>query len=308
MELLYFLEKIRVPGLNEFMLLITTLGEETAFLVIGLILFWCVSKRRGYYVMAVGFLGTITTQAMKILCRIPRPWVKDPNFTILEQAREAADGYSFPSGHTQSAFGTLGGVAVSTKTKWVAILSTVLAVLVGISRMYIGVHTPEDVLVGAGVSVLFLAALYPLMLGKRDHTFPVLLGLLAVSGAYLAFMELTEFPADIDPHNYESAMKNAYTLIGCTLALVLVYPMEKKYVNFPEKAAWWAQLLKIVLGLALVLAVKEGLRSPLEALFNGHLTARAVRYFLVVVVAGLLWPMTFRYFAKLGRKQEAENE
>ena len=85
MEFLYFLEKTRLPVLNELMLLITRLGEETAFLVIGLILFWCVSKRRGYYVMAVGFFGTITTQAMKILCRIPRPWVKDPDFTILEQ-------------------------------------------------------------------------------------------------------------------------------------------------------------------------------------------------------------------------------
>ena len=64
MSLLYFFEKIRIPGLNELMLLITKLGEETAFLVIGLILFWCVSKRRGYFVMTVGFLGTITTQAM----------------------------------------------------------------------------------------------------------------------------------------------------------------------------------------------------------------------------------------------------
>ena len=72
MEFLYILEKIRIPVLNEFMLLITKLGEETAFLVVGLIMFWCVSKRRGYYVMSVGFLGTIASQAMKIICRIPR--------------------------------------------------------------------------------------------------------------------------------------------------------------------------------------------------------------------------------------------
>lgn len=304
MQLLYFFEKIRIPGLNELMLLITKLGEETAFLVIGLILFWCVSKRRGYFVMTVGFLGTVTTQAMKIICRIPRPWVKDPNFTILEQAREAADGYSFPSGHTQSAFGTLGGVAVTSRRNWIRIVFTALAVLVGISRMYIGVHTPEDVLVGAAVSVLFILLLYPLMMGKRDFTFPVLISMAVISAGYLAFMELTRFPADIDGHNYESAMKNAYTIIGCTIGLVLVYPLEKKYVCFPEQAVWWVQLLKILLGLALVLAVKEGLRSPLETLFHGHLTARAVRYFLVVVVAGLLWPMTFRYFAKLGRKKE----
>ena len=83
MGFLYLLEKIRMPGLNEFFLAITSLGEETAFLVIGLIIFWCVGKRQGYYVMTVGLAGTVISQLMKILCRIPRPWVKDPNFTIL---------------------------------------------------------------------------------------------------------------------------------------------------------------------------------------------------------------------------------
>lgn len=99
MALLYLLEKIRMPVLNEFMLIITRLGEETAFLVIALILFWCVDKRRGYYIMSVGFLGTMANQFLKLLCRIPRPWVLDGNFTILEGARKAATGYSFPSGN-----------------------------------------------------------------------------------------------------------------------------------------------------------------------------------------------------------------
>ena len=62
MELLYFFEKIRVPVLNEFMLLITRFGEETAFLVVALILFWCIDKYKGYYILSVGFVGTITSQ------------------------------------------------------------------------------------------------------------------------------------------------------------------------------------------------------------------------------------------------------
>lgn len=302
MQFLYILEKLRMPGLNEFMLAVTTLGEETAFLVIGLILFWCVSKRRGYYVMAVGFFGTIASQAMKIACRIPRPWVLDENFTILEQAREAAAGYSFPSGHTQTAVGTFGAIARSTKRKTVAVVSILLAVLVGFSRMYIGVHTPADVLVGAAISVAALLVLHPLMLGSRDRSYGVFLALSAVSVVYLIVMELVQFPADIDAHNLQSAMKNAYTLTGCAFGLLLVYPLEKRFVGFDEKAVWWAQILKTVLGLALVLGVKEGLRGPLEAIFAGHLAARAVRYFLIVVVAGLLWPMTFKFFGKLGKK------
>lgn len=302
MEFLYILEKLRIPFLDKLLLAITTLGEETAFLVIGLIVFWCVSKRLGYYVMGVGFFGTITSQAMKIACRVPRPWVKDPNFTILEEAREAASGYSFPSGHTQTAVGTLGSVARCCRNAYVRYICIALAVLVGFSRMYIGVHTPEDVLVGAAISIAFIFILHPLMMGRKDRTFQVLLALAVISLVYLTVMESVTFPADIDQHNLESAMKNAYTLTGCAIGLLITWPLEKKYVNFSEKAVWWVQILKTVLGLTLVLAVKEGLRSPLEALFAGHLAARAVRYFLIVIVAGLLWPMSFRFFSKLCKK------
>lgn len=302
MEFLYILEKIRDPFLDKLFLAITTLGEETAFLVIGLIIYWCFSKRRGYYLMSVGFLGTITSQAMKIICRVPRPWVRDPNFTILEQAREAAGGYSFPSGHTQSAVGTFGSIARTSKDDVTRFACIMLSILVGISRMYVGVHTPADVAVGAAISIVFIFALHPLMMGSKDRTFPVLIALSVISLIYLIVMECVSFPADTDPHNLESAMKNAYTLLGATVGLAVVYPLEKKYVNFEEEALWWVQILKVVLGLAAVLAVKEGLRSPLDWIFGGHLAARSVRYFLIVMVAGILWPMTFRFFHRLGNK------
>ncbi len=303
MEFLYFLEQHRNPVLNKLMLALTTLGEETAFLVIGLVVFWCVSKRMGYYLMGVGFLGTIASQAMKIACRIPRPWVKDPTFTILEEAREAAAGYSFPSGHTQTAVGTFGAIARYTGKPAIRYGSILLALLVGLSRMYIGVHTPADVLVGAAISAFFVFLLYPLMMGRKDRTFIVLLALSAISLVYLLIMELSSFPADIDEHNLASAMKNAYTLLGATVGLAVGYPIEKKYIQFDERAVWWVQLIKIVVGLGLVLAVKEGLRGPLDAIFAGHLAARAVRYFLIVMVAGLLWPMCFRFFSGLGKSK-----
>ena len=306
MEFLYILEKIRDPFLNKVFLTVTTLGEETAFLVLGLIIFWCFSKRRGYYLMSVGFLGTITSQAMKIICKIPRPWVKDPNFTILEEAREAASGYSFPSGHTQTAVGTFGAIARTSEEDYTRFICVMLSILVAFSRMYVGVHTPADVFVGAAISVFFIFVLHPLMFGKKDRTFQVLIALSVISLIYLIVMECVTFPADIDRHNLESAMKNAYTLLGATVGLTLVYPLEKKYVNFEEYAVWWVQVIKVALGLGVVLAVKEGLRTPLEWVFGGHLAARSVRYFLIVLVAGLLWPMTFRFFGRLGTKKDKE--
>lgn len=304
MGFLYVLESIRMPVLNEFMLLVTKLGEETAFLVAALIVFWCVNKRSGYYLMTVGFLGTITSQFMKLWFRIPRPWVLDENFTILEQAREAASGYSFPSGHSQSSVGTFGAIAATTgnsRVKWVCIA---VCVLVPLSRMYIGVHTPADVLIGSAISVVLVLLLKKPMMEHTEKTMkPVIVIMLVMAIAQLLFVELYPFPADVDIHNLESGIKNAYTLIGCIVGVAVVYPVEKKYVNFETGAVWWAQILKAVMGLAVVLAVKEGLRAPLDALFAGHLAARAVRYFLIVLVAGAVWPMTFPWFSKLGVKK-----
>lgn len=303
MGFLYLLESIRIPVLNEFMLAITYLGDEIAFLVTALILFWCVDKRQGYYIMSVGFLGTIANQFMKLWFRIPRPWVLDEKFTILEQAREGAGGYSFPSGHTQSSVGTFGALAYITKNKAVRIVAILIAVLVPFSRMYIGVHTPLDVLVAAAMAVVLIFVMRPMVYGKDGKYLPALLAVMtAVAVAFLCFVEFYPFPADIDPHNLASGVKNAYTLLGALLGMLLVYFVDTKWLHFPTKAVWWAQLIKIAAGLGLVLAVKSGLKTPLNYLL-GESVGRAARYFLIVVVAGVLWPLTFRWFSKLGSKE-----
>lgn len=302
MELLYLFEKIRMPVVNEFMLLITQLGEETAFLVVALVLFWCISKQAGYYVLSVGFIGTLMNQFLKLWFRIPRPWVLDSNFTILEQAREAASGYSFPSGHTQSAVGTFGSIAYTAKKRWVRICAIVVAVLVPISRMYIGVHTPADVFASVGVAVALIFLLRPVVYSKNGKYLPALLaGMLVLSVGYMCFVSFYPFPENTDAHNLESGVKNAYTLLGSLIGMIAVYIVDKKWINFSTKAVWWAQVLKVIGGLVAVLAVKSGLKAPLNALF-GESIGRSARYFLVVVVAGVLWPMTFKWFSKLGKK------
>ena len=306
MNFLYLLENIRFPGLNEFMLAVTYLGDEIAFLVTAMVIFWCVDKKQGYYIMSVGFLGTILNQFMKLWFRIPRPWVKDPDFTILEAAREGASGYSFPSGHTQSAVGTFGSIAYTTKNRLVRILGIVIAVLVPFSRMYIGVHTPLDVLTAAGIAVVLMVAFKPVVFAKDGKYIPVLLAVMTVIAvSYLCFVEFYTFPDNIDLHNLASGKKNAYTLIGALAGMLIVYFVDTKWTKFPTKAVWWAQILKVLGGLGFVLAIKSGLKTPLEALF-GELPGRAVRYFLIVLVAGMIWPLTFRYFAKLGAKSQQE--
>ena len=303
MEFLRILEKLRIPVLNEFMLGITYLGDEIAFLVVALILFWCVDKRKGYFILTVGFVGTIFNQFMKLAFRIPRPWVQDPEFTILEQAKEAASGYSFPSGHSQNSVGTFGGIAAVTKNKIIRILSIAVCILVPFSRMYIGVHTPSDVLVGAAMAVTIIILMRPLIFGNDGKRIPlVLAGMTVLAAAYLCFVEFYPFPLDIDPHNLESGVKNAYTLAGSLVGLIIVYFVDEKYLHFDTEAVWWIQIIKVALGLLAVLVIKSGLKPPIDALCGGHMIGRAIRYFLIVIMAGIIWPLSFKRLNKLSRK------
>jgi len=180
-----------------------------------------------------------------------------------------------------------------------------LAGTVGFSRMYLGVHTPKDVLVAVFMAVALILLLKPIVMNKGNREMLFLIGImLTVSVFLLLFVEFFPFPGDVDQDNLTSGLKNAYTMIGCLTGVALVYILERKYVSFSTNAVWWAQILKVIFGLALVLVVKSGLKTPLEAIFAGHYISRAIRYFLIVFVAGFFWPMTFRWFSNLGRKQD----
>lgn len=243
MQFLYLLEKIRVPGLNELMLAITHLGEETAFLAIALIVFWCVDKYQGYYLLGVGLFGNMANQFLKITCRIPRPWVRDPGFHALEEAIPEAGGYSFPSGHSQTAVGTFGCITVTQKNKVLRAVCIAFMILVPFSRMYVGVHTPADVLVGSGMALVTVFAFRPLMLrGNKNRIQATFTGLLILSIFYLLYVELYAFPVDVDLHNYESAVKNAYTFIGCFAGVIIVFLVDEDKLHFQTEAIWWAQI------------------------------------------------------------------
>ena len=305
MELLYALESIRTPFLDKLMGLVTNLGGEAVFIVAAIVVFWCLSKSCGYYMMTVGFAGTIINQFLKLWFRIPRPWVKDPNFTIVESARAEATGYSFPSGHTQNAFAVFGAPARFFKNTALRIVFILLIALTAFSRMYVGVHTPLDVGVSLIVGTILVFVIYPFFrdMDKSPKNVYIIFGIFIVLAAvFVAFVELYDFPADIDAENYASGLKNAYMILFCAIGLMLTFFIDTKYVHFHTQAVWWAQIIKVVVGLAILLALKSVLKAPLLALFGGHSVAHGVRYFIVILFAGIVWPMTFKFFAKLGKK------
>lgn len=304
MQFLYFLESIRTPFWNAVLGALTYLGDETVFMVIAIIVYWCISKNWGYYILTVGFFSVLINQFSKILCRIPRPWVRDPSFTIVESARAAAAGYSFPSGHTASIAAGLGCCARLTKKKWLCALFLVLIAAVSFSRMYLGVHYPADVLFSLAVSAVLVFAAYPAFARGSDRDLLIRLlvtALTVLSLCFAVWVHTKSWPADVDAENLSSAMKNSWVLTGCGAGMLLSLFVEQKYVKFDVRAPWWAQILKVALGLALLLAIRIGLKLVLP----GAVWWSGLRYFCVVFFGASIWPMSFPWFAR-GCKREVK--
>ena len=304
MEFLRLLEGIRTPFLDSLFSTITQLGEETVIILVGLLFFWCINKKEGYYLLSIGLVGTVLNQFLKMIFRIPRPWVKDGDFTIVESARDAATGYSFPSGHTQAGVGIFGGIARFNKNTAVRIICIALCVLIGFSRMYLGVHTPTDVLVSALLAVALIFGFYPIFdkaFSNKKYMRIFFASITAFAVAFLLFMNFYNFPADTDAHNLESAGKNAYKMLGCILGIWLAYEIDINYTHFDTKAVWWVQVLKLVIGILPILSIKSGLKQPLYMLIGENYLADGIRYFLLTAFAGCVWPLTFPLFNRLAK-------
>lgn len=300
MELLRALATLRNPVLDAIVAAVTTLGEETVFMIVGMTALWCIDKKWGYRIMMAGLVGTVLNQLLKAIFLVPRPWVMDPGFTIVEAAREAADGYSFPSGHTQTAACVFGMLAVWVKNKWARAACVLAVVAVAFSRMYLGVHTPLDV----GVSLLTGVATVALVLwmmrfaeAKPAAQTWIGAGTVLFGAALVAYVLLApKGPANVaefDAHGVE----NAWKIFGTTLGMVAAWLIDSRYIRFSTRAPWWGQLIKLAVGFGLVMGVRLAAKPLLQSLTGGAAWAHALRYFLMCVVGAVVWPLSFRWFA-----------
>ncbi len=191
--------------LDVFMELITKLGEtSTVVFFIGLV-YWGISKRRGIYLMFSLYTNRIINGFIKITACVYRPWIRDARITPVPEAQADATGYSFPSGHTANAVSVWGGLAVKGKgrsralPKWFSVVLIILVLLIAFSRNYLGVHTPQDVVVALviGVAVLFLMAkLMPMIDERPNMDIWVMVGGVALCVLLILYAALKSYPTD----------------------------------------------------------------------------------------------------------------
>lgn len=161
--LLLWIQKFaRIDALNPIAAFYTHMGDA-GLLWVGLsLVMLCFKRTRRAGVVgliALGLGAFFTNVVLKHLVARPRPWltVEGLRFLVAEP-----DPNSFPSGHTCAAFSAAGAWFRNLPKRWMRVAALVLAALMGLSRLYVGVHFPSDVLAGAlvGLFAAWLAAAF----------------------------------------------------------------------------------------------------------------------------------------------------
>jgi len=292
MELLRLIEGIRSPFLDIVIGLITRLGEETVGVIILCAIFWCISKRVAYVIGVAFFLSGLTVQGMKVCFRVDRPWVIDPTFEPVAGAKEYATGYSFPSGHTQSAAALFGALGAQIKQKPVKSLCFLIAILVAFSRLYLGVHTLRDVVVSLLICVVLIFITLKIFENdkvnkKRELIIALVMVLYVVVVVLIASILYSS--GTIEQHYIADCLKAAGAGIGFSVGMFV----ERVYINFSvkSKSLLW-NVIKFSLGFAGLLVIKEGLKLVIGT----ALISDMVRYLLMLTWVTVLFPLIIKRF------------
>ena len=259
MTFLWLLEGIRTPFLNKLMQFITYFGQELIIIAVICTLYWCVDKRFAYLMGFTYFSAGLCVQTLKITFRIPRPWILDPDFHAVESAVPGATGYSFPSGHTQGATCLFFPLALKARQIWIKFLCILAFLMIGFSRMYLGCHTPLDVLTSMALSIIIAFVIWKFqsaILDRPEYRKKIAGILILISIAVAAFALIL---------NKNQIIETRYALDSCKasgagLGFAIGWYLEQTYLNFSTKSRSIAsQILKLLIGLMIALLLKEGL-------------------------------------------------
>lgn len=277
-----WIQSINTPALDTFFIGVTMLGEEYFYIILLSFFYWCINKDVVKYLVFVLTFSSVLNGALKEVINTPRPF---ESLDIRALRVETAHGSSFPSGHTQTVAAFYSALAIRLKTKWFWLVAVVIMVLVAISRVYLGVHWPKDVIVALFLGVLVAWGIHRLFVAEKDRgvTWPYVMitGVVLVSLFFL---------------HSETYIKAACAFLGFIVGIIV----EENYITFDVRASLGIQFLKFIIGIVLTLAIFEGLKF----LFPQTLVFVGIRYFvtLFTVVAVIPWIFvklrwsTYRFF------------
>ncbi len=279
----------------------TFLGTEEFFLLVLPLIFWCISRSRGVELAVLLLVSAGLNEWAKGLFKLPRPFWLEPGIALSSETS-----FGLPSGHAQHALALWGYLAIILRGLWRWLL-VVLLVLIALSRLYLGVHFPWDTLAGWLLAVLVLVGFF----GLRPRLMPVLrrwpLRLHALAACLMAAFALALYllaaalPTG-EPTRYgalfTTALAGVYqaggTIAGMIIGIWIGFVVAERHVRFDVRGPLWQLALRVVIGVAALLALRFGLKAifPEEPLALG-LALRVLRYAIMMLWVAVGWPWLF---------------
>lgn len=303
--------------LNGFMEFITKLGETSIVVFFIGLVYWGVNKKHGIFLMFSLYTNRIINGFIKITACVYRPWIRDARITPVPEAQADATGYSFPSGHTANATSVWGGLAIKRKNgiqipKWFAVVMIVLVLLIAFSRNYLGVHTPQDVVVALviGAAVLFLMSkLMPIIDERPNLDIWVMLGGVALCALLILYAAVKSYPTDYaaDGSVIVEGSKMAvdsFKNAGMGIGFFIGWFIERRFIKFSTDNNT-ENIIRLIFGVLTYTALDHfagvGANALIAAGWNSGITkalAEFVRVFYFVAgVPAIIKPFS-RFFVK----------
>lgn len=258
LEVVRFIQQMQNPLLTSFFFAVSGLGGAAAFFLVLPALFWCMDYKLGVRVAVVFSISAMANSFLKEFFAQPRPFNLDPGVGI-----GTASGFGLPSGHAQESLVFWGSLALGVRKRWFWAGASVLIVLVGCSRVYLGVHFPTDVLAGwavGGILLWLYAMLWPAMenwILSRNTLMQVLLVLAVPPGLLLLHVSGV-----------------TVLQLGLLLGIGFGVLVRSLYLSFPTRCTPVRALLRYGIGMAMLVG--------LLGLLRGIYPARETAGFLVM--------------------------
>ena len=266
MEIIQALQSIKNEFFDAFFVGVTKLGEEFWVSVIFAIVYFAVDKQLGKKLGYALFSSICFNTAAKDIVREPRPISASWNRPLYT---ETATGYSFPSGHSQVAATAYPVLAIRLKKVWGWIVCGLIVFLVGVSRLYLGVHWPIDVLCGWAFGLAFA---------------------FGISYVYDAFGHWTGLLALVFvPGLFFLDAEDVFKSVGMFAGFAICMPLEDRYIKFTMEIPLWKKLVRLFAGLAYIIAWK----LLFDRIFPTGNFADLVQYFLLSVLGFFVYPFIF---------------